>query len=66
MNTYSKYHNSIVKLSASSGGLQYFAPLFLISDYLSKSVTEDFFDKIANFSSKEKEYAKELIKSLYL
>lgn len=56
-------NNSIVKLSASSSGLQSFAPLFLISDYLSKSVTEDFFDKIANFSSKEKEYAKELIKS---
>lgn len=56
-------NNSMVKLSASSSGLQSFAPLFLISDYLSKSVTEDFFDKIANFSSKEKEYAKELIKS---
>ena len=36
---------------------------FLISDYLSKSVTEDFFDKITSFSSKEKEYAKDLIKS---
>ena len=37
-------NNSMVKLSASSSGLQSFAPLFLISDYLSKSVTEDFFD----------------------
>lgn len=56
-------NNSVVKLSESSSGLQSFAPLFLISDYLSKSVTEDFFDKITSFSSKEKEYAKELIKS---
>ena len=56
-------NNSVVKLSASSSGLQSFAPLFLISDYLSKSVTEDFFDKITSFSSKEKEYAKDLIKS---
>lgn len=56
-------NNSVVKLSESSSGLQSFAPLFLITDYLSKGVTEDFFDKITSFSSKEKEYAKELIKS---
>lgn len=56
-------NNSVVKLSASSSGLQSFTPLFLISDYLSKSVTDDFFDRIQRFSSKEKENAKQLIKS---
>lgn len=56
-------NNSVVKLSDSSSGLQSFTPLFLITDYLSKKVTEDFFYKIKNFSPKDKEYAKELIQS---
>lgn len=56
-------NNSVVKLSDSSSGLQSFTPLFLITDYLSKKVTEDFFNKIKNFSPKDKEYAKKLIQS---
>ena len=55
--------DSTVRLSASSSGLQSFVPMFMITDYLSNNVKNEFFENLKRFSIKDQLRAENIIRT---
>ena len=60
---YEEKTDSTVRLSASSSGLQSFVPMFMITDYLSSNVKNDFFENLKRFSIKDQTRAENIIRT---
>ena len=60
---YEAKKGSTVRLSASSSGLQSFVPMFMITDYLSNNVKNEFFENLKRLSIKDQLRAENIIRT---